>query len=475
MRRRKQAQEHAHFLLGAVESKATVSEGGQEERYEQNRLMGQETESTVPIRAKQDSATLEWVETSVWTERMLATLDRGVKGGKWFSLIDKVYKPKTLWRAWQQVKSKRGASGIDRMSIERFERKAEAYLDELSTSLREQQYQVSAVRRVYIPKGKGRRRPLGIPTIKDRIVQTALRKVIEPIFEHEFCDESYGFRPGRGCKDALRAVDGWLKAGYCHVVDADIASYFDSIPHRALMEHVEARISDGRLLKLLEEYLQQSVMDGLEQWVPTAGTPQGAVLSPLLANIYLHPLDQLLSGRDEVKLVRYADDFVVLCRTQAGAESVLTEVRDWMTQNELTLHPEKTHIGDCREAGQGFEFLGYRFESGKRLIRHKSKMALRDRVRRLTKRNRGGSLEQVVAELNPVLRGWFHYFKHAHHREFMPLDRFIRRRLRAMLLRRNKRKGFGTNLYAHMTWKIAYFSELGLFTLMDARMSLCQS
>jgi RNA-directed DNA polymerase len=246
---------------------------------------------------------LGWAEASIWTDRMVSALGNGVKGGKWFSLVDKVIRPTTLDVAWEQVERNKGSSGIDGVSVERFAAGAERYLAELHESLKSGQYRPSPVKRVEIPKGNGQTRPLGIPSVKDRIVQTALKMAIEPIFETQFRKGSYGFRPGRGCKDALREVDRLLKEGYTHVVDADLKSYFDTIPHDRLMAQVAEKISDGRVLALIEGYLGQDVMKGTERWTPATGTPQGAVIprrlrsnrpSPLLANIYLHPLDLLM-------------------------------------------------------------------------------------------------------------------------------------------------------------------------------------
>lgn len=414
----------------------------------------------------------EWVEASVWTERMLAALENGVKGGKWYSLMDKVYASATLAAAWQQVKANKGAAGIDHISIERFEAQAERYLDELHQALKMGTYRPAAVKRVYIPKSDGKQRPLGIPTVKDRIVQAAVKMVMEPIFEHEFMPTSYGFRPQRGCKDALREVDRLIKAGYTCVVDADLKSYFDTIPHDKLMKQVEQHISDGRLLDLIRLFLKQEVMDGIESWTPVSGTPQGAVLSPLLANIYLHPLDAIIAQAG-LKMVRYADDFVILCQSQAEAETALQQVQNWVKANGLTLHPDKTHLGDCRQAGQGFEFLGYRFEAGKRWVRNKSRKALRNKIRDKTRRNRSGSMNSIIQELNAMLKGWFNYFKHAYRTEFADVDKFVRRRLRALLLRRNKRKGWGRSVMAHRRWKNTYFASIGLFTLHEARLQAC--
>lgn len=416
----------------------------------------------------------DWVDTTVWTERMLAALENGVTGGKWYSLMDKVYNRRVLEASWQRVRRNRGAAGVDRVSVERFAGQAEHYLEELSEALRTGTYRPQAVRRVEIPKGDGGVRPLGIPTVKDRVAQGALKAVLEPIFEREFRPSSYGFRPGRGCKDALRAVDRALREGFTWVVDADLARYFDSIPQAPLLARVAERVSDGRVLALIESYLGQDVLHGLERWTPTAGTPQGAVLSPLLANLYLHGLDEALEQAGH-RLVRYADDFVVLCRSQAEAEAALARVRQWVEANGLRLHPEKTHVGNCLEPGQGFEFLGYRFEGGRRHVRRKSLQALKDRIRQRTRRTRAEALERIVADLNPMLRGWFEYFQHAHRWTFPRVDGFVRRRLRALLRKREKRPGFGRCSHDHRRWPNAFFAGLGLFTLTEAHRLARQS
>jgi RNA-directed DNA polymerase len=408
-----------------------------------------------------------WAEASIWTERMISALVNGVKGGRWFSLIDKVSAPRTLALAWAKVRANRGVSGVDGQSVERFESKAEEYLAELSEALRTGTYRPQAIRRVDIPKDDGRTRPLGIPTVKDRIVQTAMKLVIEPIFEVTFLPSSYGFRPGRGCKDALREVDRLIGEGHTFVVDADLRSYFDSIPHDRLIERVKAQVSDGRVLALIESWLDQDIFDGMQNWSPVAGTPQGAVISPLLANIYLHPLDMLLKDKGH-RMVRYADDFVVLCRSRAEAEAALADIRVWVEANGLTLHPDKTHLGDCRKPGEGFEFLGYRFEAGQRWVRKKSLDRLKDKVREKTRRTRGDSLACIVADLNPMLRGWFGYFKHANRWTFARMDGFVRRRLRALLSKQQKRRSFGTCHADHSRWTNAYFAKERLFALHTA-------
>jgi RNA-directed DNA polymerase len=408
-----------------------------------------------------------WVDRSIWTERMLAALDNGVQGGKWFSLIDKVSRVETLRSAWQAVLKNKGAAGVDRVSVERFGSHAERYLQELSADLQAGRYVPQAVRRVEIPKGDGKVRPLGIPCVKDRVVQAAVKRVIEPIFERDFSPQSYGFRPGRGCKDALRRVDELVQQGYVHVVDADLQGYFDSIPHDRLMEKLRGWVSDGRLLSLISSWLTQDIVHEMTRWTPVSGSPQGAVISPLLANVYLHDLDLLLASRGD-EMVRYADDFVILSRSAEAAQAALGAVREWVERNGLTLHPEKTHVGDCREAGQGFDFLGYRFECGKRKVRKKSRKALLDTIRSHTRRTVGTGLARVIEGLNPKLRGWFEYFKHAEGSTFRLLDAFIRRRLRSMLRKQEKRPGHGKNLDDHRRWPNAFFAQAGLFTMYEA-------
>ena len=408
-----------------------------------------------------------WAEATVWTERMVSALDNGVKGGRWYSLIDKVHAPATLQAAWAKVRANRGAAGVDGVSIGRFAARSDVYLAELASELRTGQYRPQPVRRVDIPKGDGGTRPLGIPAVKDRIAQMAVKLVIEPIFEAAFQPASYGFRPGRGCHDALREVARLLEAGNVWVVDADLAGYFDSIPHERLLQRIEERISDGRILDLVRGWLGQDVLAGLERWTPVVGTPQGAVISPLLANIYLNPLDELMAARGH-RMVRYADDFVVLCASREEAEAALAEIRRWVAEAGLRLHPDKTHVGDSRQPGQGFEFLGYRFEAGRRWVRKKSLSRLKDGIRAKTRRSRGESLAKIVADLNPMLRGWFAYFKHADPYTFRPLDGFTRRRLRALLRTQEKRPGFGRCRADQMRWPNAFFAAAGLFTLETA-------
>ena len=433
--------------------------------------------ATVPERDKLEgeaSARVAGAEPGVWTERMLTALARGMRGNQWFSLIDKVYADRTLELAWEKVESNAGGSGVDSITIERFAKDCPRGLLDLKEQLRTASYQPRPVKRVWIPKpGTNEKRPLGIPTVRDRIVQTALRMVIEPIFEHRFAEHSYGFRPGRGCKDALRRVQTLLNEGCTWIVDADLKAYFDTIPKDRLMGRVKERIADSRVLTLIRSYLEQGVMEELTLHEPTQrGTPQGAVISPLLANIYLDPLDHLLAAGG-VEMVRYADDFVLLCRSEDEAKAALARVQTWVGENGLTLHPEKTRLVDATQPG-GFDFLGYHFERGYRWPRRKALDRFKDKVRQLTPRKSGESMEAMIAKLNDMLRGWFGYFKHSHRTTFPRLDGYIRGRLRSILRKRAGKRGRGRGT-DHQRWRNHYFDELGLFSLMQAHASARQS
>jgi RNA-directed DNA polymerase len=430
---------------------------------------GKAEPATVPAKAKQVGETNDrwsWVEPSVWTPRMLTALEQGVKGGKWFSLIDKVYAPDNLAAAFTRVAANGGAAGVDHQTVAQYEHQLSVNQEKLATELKDGSYCPQAVRRVWINKpGTKERRPLGIPTVRDRVAETALRNVMEPIFERDFAEQSYGFRPQRGTKQALRRVDALLKAGYTWVVDADLKSYFDSIPHEPLQVRVEEKVSDGRVIKLLQAYLEQGVMEGLASWTPTAGTPQGAVISPLLSNIYLDPLDRLLAER-RVEMVRYADDFVILCRREAEAQQALSWVQDWTVSNGLSLHPEKTRIVDATIRG-GFDFLGYHFERGYRWPRAKSIKKLRDTIRAKTRRTNGHALTVIIAEVNKTLRGWLEYFKHSHKTTFRRQDSWVRMRLRSILRKRQHLRGRGRGA-DHQRWPNAYFAKHGLCSLATA-------
>lgn len=414
-----------------------------------------------------------WTEPSVWTGRMLTALNTGVKGGKWFSLIDKVHSAKNLSAAFAKVKSNGGAHGVDHQTIRRFEHDLDGNLNRIREALRKDEYRPQAIRRVFIPKaGSSEQRPLGIPTVRDRVVQTALRSVLEPIFEVGFSEHSYGFRPGRSCKDALRRVDELLGSGFGWVVDADLKSYFDTIPHDRLLERVAERVADGRVLRLIEAFLKQEVLGTSAGWMPERGSPQGAVISPLLSNIYLDPLDHAVADAG-LEMVRYADDFVILCRSEAEARRALELVQTWVKVNGLTLHPTKTKLVDTGK-GDGFDFLGYRFQYGRQWPSRKSHKKLKDAIRSKTRRANGRSLEAVITDINRTTRGWFEYFKHCRPSRFKTLDGWIRMRLRSILRKRHRGRGRGRGL-DHRHWPNAYFTDRGLFSMSAAHATARQS
>jgi RNA-directed DNA polymerase len=404
---------------------------------------------------------------------MLAALEVGVKGGKWYSLIDKVCSQATLEEAFAQVEANAGAAGVDHVTVKQYAKEEDANLKRLSEELRTGRYRPQRIRRHYIPKpGSREKRPLGIPTVRDRVVQTALRMVLEPIFERDFAAHSYGFRPKRGCKNALRRVTELLQAGYVHIVDVDLKSYFDTIPQDRLLALVGQKVADGRVMALIKSFLEQGVLDGDQEWVPEEGTPQGAVISPLLSNIYLDPLDHLMAERG-FEMVRYADDFVVMCRSEEEAAAALAVVQQWTASAGLTLHPTKTRLVNERD---GFDFLGYHFKAGHHWPRNKSRQKFRDTIRAKTKRTSGHSMTQIIADVNRTLRGWYEYFKHSYHPTFRMEDGFIRRRLRSILRKRTRRQGSARPYGADQSrWPNAYFANLGLFSLEQANALVRQS
>jgi RNA-directed DNA polymerase len=431
--------------------------------------------ATVPFGATpagQPPSVKEWANPTVWNERMLDALHRGVRGGKWHTLNDKVYKPLNLYVASQSVLGNGGAAGVDHQTVEQFQDRLLEELKRLEEELRTGKYQPRPVKRVWIPKpGSTEERPLGIPSVRDRVVQTALVHVLEPIFEVTFAEHSYGFRRGRGCHHALERIETLLQEGYVYVVDADLKSYFDTIPKERLLSRVREHVSDRRVLRLVEQFLEQGVMDGLREWTPEKGTPQGAVISPLLANIYLNPLDHRMAEAG-IAMVRYADDFVILCRSRAEAEQALARVKQWVEDNGLSLHPTKTKIVDART--DGFDFLGYTFRGQLRLPRKKSLDKLKETIRAETSRTNGHSLTQIVKSLNATLHGWFGFFRHCHWNVFTDLDGWIRGRLRSILRKRAGRRGRGRGA-DHQRWPNLYFANLGLYSLHEAHGRLHQS
>lgn len=423
----------------------------------------------------------EWTEPSVWTDKMLTALEKGVKGGKWFSLIDKVYSSSNLLNAWKRVKANKGGAGVDNVSVKMYDKQINHRLPKLSDKLKNGEYKPNAIKRVMIDKpGSKEKRPLGIPTVEDRIVQTAIRNVIEPIFEIKFSENSFGFRPKRGCKDALRIVYNKLYEEYRFIVDADLKGYFDTISKPKLMDLIKEEISDSRVLKLIEIFLNQSVFDGLETWIPEYGTPQGAVLSPLLANIYLNRLDWLMYNNGYL-MVRYADDFIIMCKTKESAEKALSIVKEWTDEAELILHPEKTKILDIMQ--DEIEFLGYRFVKSKnyakkklfwKFPKRKSLNKLKDNIRKHTRRSNRNSLKQIIVRINPIIKGWFEYYKHCYKTVFPEVDGWIRRRLRSILKKYGKRKGIATTYKDNFRYPNKIFEDNGLFSTAKTHYELCR-
>ncbi len=405
-----------------------------------------------------------WVEPSGWTERMLTRLEANEPTTVWFRLWDKVIAERNLQAAFWAVGRNGGAPGVDGQTVKQFTEQEQAELAKLHEELRNKRYHRQPARRVWIPKpGSTEKRPLGIPAVRDRTVEAAMKHVLEPIFERDFAEHSYGFRPGRGCRPAVQRVEELLRQGRIWCVDLDFKSYFDTIPHERLLGLVQQRVVDGSVLALLEQSLKAGVLEELKGWQPTeCGTPQGAVISPLLANLYLNPLDHQMAQVGWA-MVRYADDLVVLCRTQEEAEQALRYLRQWAEQAGLTVHPTKTRIVNAQS--EGFDFLGWHFRGGKKWPRQKSLEKLHDKLRPLTRRANGRSLGEIIAKVNPILRGWHGYFRESHPTGLSGPDGWLRRRLRAMLRKREKRPGYGLSQADSRRWPNRWFAAQGLFSL----------
>jgi RNA-directed DNA polymerase len=375
------------------------------------------------------------------------------KTRRFHALYDRIYRSDVLWEAWRRVSGNGGAAGVDRETIQAIEQRgAGEFLREIQAALRAGKYRPSPVKRRWIPKADGKQRPLGIPTVRDRVVQMAAKLVIEPIFEADFQKFSYGFRPKKSATQALEALRIAGNRGLNFVVDADIQGYFDNIQRDTLMELVKERISDRRVLKLIRQWLECGVMEDGTVRETLAGTPQGGVISPLLANIYLNQLDRIWAAECSHlgELVRYADDFVALCATESRAKEALRQIGLVMNRIGLTLHPAKTRLVDLRRGKEGFVFLGCTIRKKRSIQRapHKHFMQrwpspkatkkLRDRVRELTgKKQSGKDVKQIIAELTPVLRGWGNYFRTGNaDREFNKMDSFVIKRLRRWQYRR---------------------------------------
>jgi len=419
---------------------------------------------TPPKQAGDIHAQWGWVEPSVWTERMLTRLAESEPTTVWYGLWDKVIAERNLQAAFWAVWRNAGAPGVDGQTVAQFGAQELAQLAKLREELRTKRYRRQPARRVWIPKpGSTEPRPLGIPAVRDRTVEAALKHVLEPIFEHDFAEQSYGFRPGRGCREAVKRVEQLLSEGRTWCVDLDFKSYFDTIPQERLLGLVQERVVDGSVLALLVQSLKAGVLEELKGWQPTQeGTPQGAVISPLLANLYLNPLDHQMAGQGW-EMVRYADDLVVLCRSQEEAEQALEYLRRWAGEAGLTVHPTKTRIVNA--LSEGFDFLGWHFRGGKKWPRKKSLQKLQEKLRPLTRRTNGRSLGEIITRSNRILRGWHGYFRGSHPTGLSGPDGWLRRRLRAMLRKREKRPGYGLSEADSRRWPNRWFAAQGLFSL----------
>src|SRR2546428_8705260 len=405
-----------------------------------------------------------WVDHSVWTDRMLTRLEASGPTTVWYGLWDKVLSKRNLQAGFWAVWGSQGAPGVEGQTVKQFDEQAERELEGLREELRTKRYRRQAARRVWIPKpGTTEKRPLGIPAVRDRTVEAAMRHVLEPIFERDFAEHSYGFRPGRGCREAVKRIEQLLNERRIWCVDLDFKSYFDTIPHERLLELVQQRVVDGSVLALLAQSLKAGVLEEMKGWQPTQkGTPQGAVISPLLANLYLNPLDHQMVQQGW-EMVRYADDLVVLSRTKEEAEQALSFLRQWAEAAGLTVHPTKTRIVNAQS--EGFDFLGWHFRGGKKWPRKKSLQKLREKLRPLTRRTNGRSLGEIIARANPILRGWHGYFRESHPTGLSGPDGWLRRRLRAMLRKREQRPGYGLSEADSRRWPHRWFAAQGLFSL----------